>query len=161
MRGSGVRTSVAALFLLQSCAANPELGILSELLARRPVCLTLDWGAGQRPSFYGRPAPDTLLLLPERGGRPGIPANADSRGNVALSPGQRDRQGGGWTWWTVGDTLVIRGWSVTEEDLGVQAVKPDGSTSAEWAGGDWGTSPKQGTVSLDNYKCSELPESAP
>ena len=154
-----IASSLGALLL--SCSANTEPRIMPELWAREPVCLTLDWGAGPRATFYGRPAPDTLLLLPERGDRPRFPEDADSWGKVALSPSQRDREGAGWTWWTVGDTLVIRGWSVTEEDLGVETEKPDSSVPARWGGGDAGTGVKRGTVGLHPYKCGRLPESAP
>jgi hypothetical protein len=68
-----IRTALATPFVILSCSPNPEPRIMPELLAHKPVCLTMDWGSSARPSFSGRPAPDTLLLLPERGGRPGSP----------------------------------------------------------------------------------------
>jgi hypothetical protein len=73
---------------------------------------------------------------------------------ITLSPSQRDRQGGGWTWWTKADTLVIMGWNVTEEHLAIQTEKADASVPATWAGGD--SSPRQGTVRLHHYKCTGL-----
>lgn len=91
------RIPAAACSLLVSCAGNPPSRIMPDLLAGRPVCLTMDWGTTARPSFSGRPAPDTLLLLPEREGRPGVPPDADSLGMIALSASQQDRNGGGWT----------------------------------------------------------------
>jgi len=142
---------VAVLFFLSNCAANQKPGIIPELKAGKPVCLTMDWGQSARPSFSGRPAPDTLLLLPERGGRPGIPADADSRGMIALAPSQRDREGGGWTWWTKADTLSITGWDVTEEHLAIQAEKADLSVPATWAEAMSG---RRGTVTLQPYECT-------
>ena len=142
---------VALLTFLWSCAANRHPSVIPELLAGKPVCLTVDWGSGGRPGFSGGAAPDTLLLLPERGGRPGIPANADSRGMVTLGPSQREREGGGWTWWTKADTLVIRGWSVTEEDLELQTDETGSSMGARWAEG---ASRRRGTATLQPYKCT-------
>ncbi len=142
---------IAGLVFLSSCAANQKPGIIPDLKAGKPICLTMDWGQSERPGFSGRPAPDTLLLLPEREGRPGIPADADSRGMIRLAPSQRDREGGGWTWWTKADTLAISGWDVTEEHLAIQAEKADASGAAKWAEAMSG---RQGTVTLQPYKCT-------
>jgi hypothetical protein len=149
---------VAVLFFLSNCAANQKPRIIPELKAGKPVCLTMDWGPSARPTFSGRPAPDTLLLLPERGGRPGTRPDADARGMITLSPSQRDREGGGWTWWTKADTLAITGWDVTEEHLAIQAEKADASVPARWAEAMSG---RRGTVTLQPYKCTRLPEPAP
>jgi hypothetical protein len=53
--------SVAALLVVEGCAANPETRITPGLLAKTPVCLTLHWD--HRPSPAGHAAPDTLILL--------------------------------------------------------------------------------------------------
>jgi hypothetical protein len=139
--------------LLVSCSSNPEPRVLPELLAGKPVCLAVDWGTVSGPTYSGRPAPDTLLLLPGRGERRGPPEGAERWGDVALAPSQRDRQGSGWSWWTVGDTLVIRGWSVTEEDLIVQAVKSDAKFPATWLSTAMGTTRKRGSAYLHEYPC--------
>lgn len=85
-------------FSILSCSANPEPGVLPELLARQPVCLALDWGQKPRPTYYARTAPDTLLLLPGQGERHGLASNARVWGRVALAASQQDREGGGWMW---------------------------------------------------------------
>ena len=142
---------LALLFLVSSCAANRQPRIIPELRSGNPVCLKVDWDPSGRPGFSGRPAPDTLLLLPERGGRPGIPADVDSRGMITLAPSQRDREGGGWTWWTKADTLAITGWDVTEEHLAIRAENADASVPARWLEAMSG---RRGSVTLQPYKCT-------
>lgn len=56
----------------------------------------------------------------------------------------------------MGDTLLIRGWSVTEEDLGLETTK-DSSVPARWAGGVAATGTRSGTVRLHPYKCTDHP----
>ena len=139
--------------IVSGCSRNLGEPIIPELTTGNPVCLSVDWHSAPAPSYSGRPAPDTVLLLPQHGGRHRPSDNAESWGDVALSPSQRDRQGAGWSWWTVGDTLVIRGWSVTEEDLILQAVKPHGSIQASWLSQAMGTGARRGTATMLSYKC--------
>jgi hypothetical protein len=89
-------TPLLAPLLILSCSSNPKPRVLPELLARKPACLTLDWGAGPRATFYGQPAPDTLMLLPDRGEPLGYVDSADAWGRIELASSQQDRSGGGW-----------------------------------------------------------------
>jgi hypothetical protein len=155
-----IATSLGAVLL--SCSANPEPRVLPELLARKRACLTLDWGAGPRATFYGRPAPDTLMLLPDRGEHLGYVDSADAWGRIELASSQQDRKGGGWVWWTVGDTLNIRAENPTMDGLVIWSVQPDEKRPATWREFGLTTSDASqgGRLGLRPYKCSGLPESA-
>jgi hypothetical protein len=144
---------VAVPLATSGCSGNPEPRVITVLSTQKPVCLTVDW-AGAPPTYSGRPAPDTLLLLPGHDGRSTPADAAESWGAVALSRSQQDREGPGWSWWTVGDTLVIRGWSLTEEDLVLQTANPGLATSATWVSAEMGATRKRGSATLHSYKCS-------
>jgi hypothetical protein len=133
-----------------SCSGNPRPGIMSDLLAHRPVCLEIDWGSA-RPEFYGRPAPDTLLLLPSRGEPHGFEKGADAWGSIELAKSQADREGGGWLWWVRQDTLQILAGTPTMEDLGVWSIRPGSEAAAQW--GTAGSESKAGTAQLQSYEC--------
>jgi hypothetical protein len=133
--------------LLLSCSANPEPRVLPDLLARKTVCLALDWGTGPPPDFFGWTAPDTLLLLPDRGEDLGHADSAGLQGRVALAESQQDRKGGGWIWWTQHDTLVISSMSPTMDDLVVFAARPEGKVPADWRGSGMAKG-KRGQVGL-------------
>src|SRR5215212_4448435 len=60
---------LTVLLIASGCSGNSERQIITALARREPVCLTIDWGSAPAPIYSGRPAPDTLLLLPERGYR--------------------------------------------------------------------------------------------
>lgn len=164
--GGGLRMSLArptwlpVLFLVLSCAASQESGILPELLAHEPVCLALDWGTGPPPSFFGWAAPDTLLLLPERGEDLGNADSAGAEGRVALAGSQQNRKGAGWIWWTQHDTVVVSSTSPTMDDLVVLAVRPEGRVVANWKGSGMAAR-ERGQVALHPYECKGLPEPAP
>lgn len=144
-------------FLVLGCAANSGADIVPYLVARRPVCLSLDWGQEPRATSYARLAPDTLLLLPGQKERHGLAAKAEVWGNAALAPSQQDREGGGWVWWMAGDTLRMETHTPTMEYLAAWAVHPKGNVLASWAGGGLGPT-AQGHVVLRPYKCKELLE---
>jgi hypothetical protein len=156
-----IASSLGALLL--SCSSNPEPRVLPELFARKLVCLTLDWGAGPRATFYGRPAPDTLMLLPDRGEQLGYVDSADAWGRIELAPSQQDRRGGGWVWWMAGDTLNIRAENPTMDGLVIWSVQPDGRSPASWweFGLRSSEASQRGRVGLRPYKCSGLAEAAP
>lgn len=156
-----IASSLGALLL--SCSANTEPRLMPELLARKPVCLTLDWGVGPRATFYGRPAPDTLMLLPDRGERLGYADSADAWGRIKLAPSQQDREGGGWIWWMAGDTLNIRAENPTMDGLAIWSVRQDEKRLATWREFGLTTSEASqgGRLGLRPYKCRGLPESAP
>ena len=145
----------AALLLILSCAANSEPRITAGLLSRVPVCLTLGWGAGQRATFYSRPAPDTLTLLPDPGEAYTGPDSADAWGLVELVPSQQDRRGGGWWWSLKRDTLVIRGDNPTMDGLAIWSVHPDERAPANWR--EFGLRSEEnsefGRVGLRPYAC--------
>ena len=146
-----IRTCRLALIpFVVSCSGNPKPGIMSDLLAHRPVCIEIDWGSA-RPDFYGRPAPDTLLLLHSRSEPHGFEKGADAWGSIELARSQTDREGGGWDWWVRGDTLNILAGTPTMEDLGVWAVRPGSEAPAQW--GATGGPPETGTARLRSYEC--------
>lgn len=146
-----VRTPwLTPLAVMMSCSGNPTPGIMADLLAHRPVCLEIDWGSA-RPKFYGRPAPDTLMLLPSRGEHQGFEEGADAWGSIKLAQSQADREGGGWLWWVRRDTLQVLAGTPTMEDLGVWSVRPGSEASAQW--GTAGGPPESGTAQLRSYEC--------
>lgn len=150
--------SATAFFLAVSCAGNPSSPIMADLLSGSQVCLALDWSSGSRPDFFGWTAPDTMLLLP----RNRVPVRyfqADAEGMVGLAASQPDRKGGGWIWWTRGDTLWISSQSPTMADLVIQAVRPAGRTRASWENVGGGS--EQGHLDLEAYPCGGLSESSP
>lgn len=145
-----IRTSWRALIpFVISCSGNPKPGIMPDLLGHRPVCLEISWGS-PRPEFYGRPAPDTLMLLPSRGERPAFEQDVDAWGSVELAKSQADREGGGWFWRVRGDTLIIVATTPTMEDLGVWSVQPDSRALAHWKESD---TEEGGTAQLQSYEC--------
>ena len=154
---SVIASSLGALLL--SCSPNPEPRVLPDLLARKPVCLALDWGTGPPPDFFGWTAPDTLLLLPAGGEDLGHADSAGVEGRVALAGSQQDRKGGGWIWWTQHDTLVISSMSPTMDDLVVFAVRPEGRVPVDWRGPGLAAS-EGGRVGLYPYECKGLAEPA-
>jgi hypothetical protein len=133
--------------VLLSCSANPQPRVLPDLLARKPVCLALDWGTSPPPDFFGWTAPDTLVLLPGSGEDLGHADSAGVEGRVTLAGSQQDRKGGGWIWWTHHDTLVISSMSPTMDDLVVFAVRPEGKVPADWRGSGMAEG-KRGQVGL-------------
>jgi hypothetical protein len=148
------------LCLILSCSANHEARVMPELLARKPVCLTLEWEPNSRPRFLESTAPDTMLLIPNRGKQLGYADTGGAEGRVALAPSQQDRKGGGWIWWTRGDTLWISSRSPTMDDLVVRAARPSGRDPADWRGVGMAAS-EHGRVGVHPYKCKELSESVP
>lgn len=156
-------TWLSVLFLVLSCAASREPGIMPKLLAHEPVCLTLDWGAGPRATFYSRPAPDTLVLLTRPKDRRPFFDNFDAWGLIELAPSQQDREGGGWVWWMANDTLNIRAENPTMDGLAIWSVQPDKRSVASWR--EFGLvsseASEAGHVGLHPYECSGLPQSAP
>lgn len=73
---------------------------------------------------------------------------------------QPGTKGGGWIWWTRGDTLWISSQSPTMADLVIQAVRPTGRIRASWEGVGVG-SDDGGHLDLQPYPCGGLPESRP
>lgn len=130
--------------------------IVPELLSHKPVCLTLDWGADPRATFYSRPAPDTLTLLPNRGERVSTMEWTDVWGHIELAPSQQDRRGGGWVWWMVGDTLAIQGENPTMDGIAIWLVHKNGRSVATWK--EFGLTSAEnspgGRVRLRPYECS-------
>lgn len=142
--------------LLLSCSANREPRIVPELLSQKPVCLALDWGRNSRPTFYGRPAPDTLTLVPNRGEHVSTMEWTDVWGRVELAPSQLDRRGGGWVWWMLGDSLAIQAENPTMDGISIWLTDNDDNSIATWR--EFGlvvseTSPS-GRVRLRPYQCS-------
>jgi hypothetical protein len=137
-------------FFVMSCAGKPAAQIMPDLVAHKPVCLALDWGAGPPPNFFGWTAPDTMLLLPARGEQLGHADSTGAEGRVALAPSQQDREGGGWIWWTQHDTLRISSMSPTMDNLVVSATRPD--RRADWRGSGMAVR-QHGQVSLHRYPC--------
>jgi hypothetical protein len=149
--------AASAYVLAAGCAGNPP--IMSDLLSGNQVCLALDWGSAPRPHFFGWTAPDTMLLL--RMNR--VPVRyheADAEGMVGLAASQADRKGGGWIWWSRGDTLWVSSQSPTMDDLVIQAVRPNERTRASWKGLGFSGS-ERGQVNLQAYPCSALAQSSP
>ena len=151
----------ATVYLLAaSCAGNSSSPIMPNLVPGSQVCLTLDWGSGSRPNFFGWTAPDTVVLLPKSGEPRGDAHQADAQGLVGVAASQPDRMGGGWIWWTRSDTLWISSQSPTMDDLVIQAVRPTGRTSASWNGVGMASN-ERGHVDLQPYSCAGPPESGP
>ncbi len=117
--------------LLLACAGNPKPRVTGELLARRPVCLAVDWLPDTRATFAGRPAPDTLVLLPDPGDG-GVEENVEAWGIIDLAVSQQERSGGGWWWSLARDTLMLKGENPTMDGLVLWLVKPDERQHATW-----------------------------
>ena len=117
-------------------------------------------GVGPKATFYGGPAPDTLLLLPGRTKRFVDVDRAERWGFIELAPSQQRREGGGWRWWLVGDTLNIRADNPTMDGIAIWSVRPDGNSRGMWRVFGLGLA-ETGRVVLVPYKCTSLPAADP
>ena len=144
-----------ACLLALDCAGRPGVDVNS-LLAGKPVCVALNWGAGPRPVFHD-PLPKQLLLTPRSAGQEYWPPDAKVSGLAeVLDTGEH--QALGWSWWLQTDTLWIRTWVPTMDDFFLRLTRPHAGTPAKW----WvfNQSDRGGLVRVRSYPCSAPPEPA-
>jgi hypothetical protein len=127
-----LRLAIQSGILAASLGCAPKLShtVPDQLLARRPLCLAVDWIGRRPPGLEGREPPDTVILMPSEGAPNNWAKEFELSGEVALTRAQQSRIFTA-VWGMARDSLRINGYSLFE-NFNLILAKPGSEREAVW-----------------------------
>ena len=151
-RGHRIWRLTCLVVLLTTGCARSVVSPGENLLAHRPACLTLDWGATRPITEH---LPSGIQLNPRPADSAPWPGDSDHSGPVeALPPDESLHQG--WYWRMRGDTLRFGAMHPTMDDLQVTLPNTASTAQAQWVF----LNGERGTVQVRHILCPPSRRSA-